>query len=144
MSTFAENLAGGLRRVAMAGVGAVAVTVDKSKELFDHLAEKGETAAAETHVSCDELQQKLAGQLDAFAQKLKTDHENADFNQLLARCMKLSPEQKARLVEQLTAEPEAAVAEPEAPAAETQTTVCAEAEPDCVSSESPSEAAGDE
>ena len=107
MEKFTENLTEGLRRFAMAGVGAVTVTIDKSKEIFDLLADKGETAAAESQPAIDELQKKIAGQLDAFSKKLKADYENAGFEQLIARCMALTPEQKAILVEKLTAEPAA-------------------------------------
>ena len=106
MDRFTENLAEGLRRFAMAGVGAVALTVDKSKEIIDKLAERGEASAADGRFACEDLQKKMAEQLAAFTQKLKADYEASSFEQLTARCMKLSPEQKAQLIDLLTREPE--------------------------------------
>ena len=123
MDKFTENLAEGLRRFAMAGVGAVSLTIEKSKEIIDQLVARGEMTAAEGQVACDDLQKKLAEQLDAFSQKLKTDYETASFDQLLTRCAKLTPEQKARLMEVLAQEPSAECGE-------TPETAASEGEPD--------------
>ena len=106
MDRFTENLAEGLRRFAMAGVGAVALTVDKSKEIIDKLAERGESSAADGRFACEDLQKKMAEQLAAFTQKLKADYEASSFEQLISRCQKLSPEQNAQLIDLLTREPE--------------------------------------
>lgn len=106
MDRFTENLTEGLRRFAMAGVGAIALTIDKSKEIIDKLAERGEASAADGKFACDELQKKMTEQLNAFTQKLKADYEAASFEQLISRCQKLTPEQKAQLVDLLTREPE--------------------------------------
>lgn len=102
MDQFAKNIAGGLRRFAMAGVGAITLTVDKSKEIIDQLAERGEVSAAEGQAVCDDLQKKLTEQVSSFTQKLRTDYENLSFDQMLARIEKLTPEQKQRLIDALT------------------------------------------
>ena len=107
MDKFTENLTEGLKRFALAGVGAVALTIDKSKEIIDQLAARGEATAADGQAACDELQKKMGEQLSAFTQKLKADYENASFEQLLARCDRLTPEQKQLLIDKLTAAPEA-------------------------------------
>ncbi len=111
MDKFTETLTEGLRRFAMASVGAVSLTVEKSKEIIDQLAERGEATAAEGRVACDELQKKMSAQIEAFTKKLKADYEAASFEQLMERCAALPAEQKARLIERLTAptEPEAPV-----------------------------------
>ncbi len=143
MDKFAENLAGGIRRFAMAGVGAVSVTIDKSKEIFSQLADKGEAAAANSQACCDELQKKLTEQLDAFTKKLKTDYESASFEQLTAKCMKLTPEQKAILIEKLTAEPDEEE-EPTPVSEEESESACCEEEPACCPADEAAEEPADE
>ncbi len=103
MDQFTESLAEGLRRFAMAGVGAVSLTIEKSKEIIDHLVERGEVTAAEGQNACEDLQKKMAAQFDAFSKKLKSDYEKASFEEMLERCDSLNDEQKARLLEKLTA-----------------------------------------
>lgn len=102
MDQFTESLAEGLRRFAMAGVGAVSLTIEKSKEIIDHLVERGEVTAAEGQNACEDLQKKMAAQFDAFSKKLKSDYEAASFEEMLERCDSLNDEQKARLMEKLT------------------------------------------
>ena len=117
MEQFTKNLAGGLRRFAMAGVGAITLTVDKSRELIDQLAARGEVSAAEGQAACDDLQKKLTDQVSAFTQKLRADYENLSFEQMLSRAQKLSPEQKLRLIAALTKTPETDAANPPAESA---------------------------
>jgi len=112
MDKFTENLVGGIRRVAMVGVGAVAVTVDKSREIIDHLAERGEAAAAGSQTACDDLQKKMSAQIDAFSKKVRSDLENSSFESLLKKCGALTPEQKEALIAHLTAEPGPAEEQP--------------------------------
>lgn len=136
MEHFKQNLTGGLRRFAMAGVGAITLTVDKSREIIDQLASRGEVTAAEGQAACDELHKKLAEQVSAFTQKLRTDYENLSFEQMLARCRKLTPEQKQRLLEELTKAPEEASEE----MSEETPEETSEASPEEASAEMPDEA----
>lgn len=136
---FTENLAEGLRRFAMAGVGAVSVTVDKSKEIFDQLAEKGEAASAGSQETLNEMQSRLAAQLNAFAKKLKAECENASFEQLVEKCLSLPPEQKAQLIECLTAETDSDTEETQPDAAETETKSDAEEAESDETAESPAD-----
>lgn len=106
MEQFAKNLAGSLRRFAMTGIGAVTLTVDKSREIINQLAARGEVSAAEGQAACDDLQKRLTEQVSAFTQKLRADYENLSFEQLLARAQKLRPEQKQRLIDSLAKTPE--------------------------------------
>ena len=135
---FTENLTGGIRRFAMAGVGAIALTVEKSREIIGQLAERGEATAADSSAACSDLQKKMTEQLNAFTQKLRADYENASLDQLIARCRRLTPEQKAELIQRMNEEPaeeETAPAEETEEAAESETTAetacCCEAEPSC-------------
>lgn len=124
---FTENLTGGIRRFAMAGVGAIALTVEKSKEIIGQLAERGEATAADSSAACSDLQKKMTEQLNAFTQKLRADYENASFEQLVAKCRRLTPEQKAELIERMNEEP----AEDEAAPAEEAASACCAAEEAC-------------
>ena len=53
-----KNLGENLKKVILAGVGAVAVTVEKSKELIDELAKKGEITLEQSKVLNEELKRK--------------------------------------------------------------------------------------
>lgn len=112
MDKFTENLTDGLRRFAMAGVGAVSLTVEKSKEIIDQLAARGETTAAEGQTACEDLQKKMNEQLASFTLKLRSDYEKASFDRLLQQCDALSPEQKALLIQRLSVQPETSTNEP--------------------------------
>ena len=105
MDKFTGNLAEGLKRFALAGVGAVSLTIEKSKDVINRLAERGEITAAEGQAACDELQKKMSEQLAAFTAKLRADYENAGFEQLVTKCLALNAEQKAALIERITAQP---------------------------------------
>lgn len=108
MDKFTEGLAEGVRRFTMAGLGAVSITVEKSKEIINQLIARGEVTAADGQTVCDDLQKKLTGQFEAFSKKLKADYENASFDALLKKCDALSPEQKELLVSRLTSAPQSA------------------------------------
>lgn len=118
MDKFTENLTDGLRRFAMAGVGAVSLTIEKSKEIIDQLAARGETTAAEGQTACEDLQKKMNEQLAVFTSKLRSDYEKASFDRLLQQCDSLSTEQKALLIQRLSAQPEAFSGEPSENAAD--------------------------
>lgn len=126
MDKFTEKMTDGLRRFAMAGVGAVSLTIEKSREIIDQLAARGEATAADGQAACEDLQQKMNEQLASFTAKLRADYEKASFDRLLAQCAALTPEQKALLIEQLTAGPE----EPEAACSDETVPDCSD-EPCC-------------
>lgn len=56
----AMNLSEELRKVLLAGVGAVAVTAEKSKELVEELVKKGELTVEQGKVLNEELKHKKA------------------------------------------------------------------------------------
>lgn len=110
MDQFTRNLAVGLRRFAMAGVGAITLTVDKSREIIDQLAARGEVSSAEGQAVCDDLHRKLTEQVSSFTRKLRAEYENLSFEQMIARAQKLTPEQKQRLADALIKTPGAETA----------------------------------
>ncbi len=91
-----------VRRMMMAGLGAVSFTVEKSRELAELLVKKGEATAADSGVSCEKLCEQLAGQLRDFSEKVKADIDKASFEELLSRVDELTDDQRAALLERLT------------------------------------------
>ena len=111
------ELGNGLKKLLLAGVGTVAVTAEKSKEILDELVKKGELTVEQGKVLNQELKHNIKETI-----KTKTTPAPApeapkeDIKDTLA---KLSPEQLAELKEQiLKMEPKAEEApKEEAPAA---------------------------
>ncbi len=83
------NLNDDLKKIVLAGIGAAAVTVEKSKEIVDTLVEKGELTVAQGKVINEELKRKAAEKPDSAPK--------ADTDALLKDVEKLTPEQRAEL-----------------------------------------------
>ncbi|MBO4297478.1 MAG: hypothetical protein J5998_01665 [Clostridia bacterium] len=90
-----------IRRAIMAGVGAVSLTVEKSKDIADTLVRKGEEATAGKNVSYEQLRDQVAEQVKAFTEKLSADLKKASFEELLDRVDDLTDEQRAILADRL-------------------------------------------
>ena len=54
-----EKLGSGLKKVLLAGIGAVAVTGEKSKELLDEMAKKGELTVDQGKALNEELKHRV-------------------------------------------------------------------------------------
>ena len=52
-----------IRRLVMAGVGAVSYTFEKSKDLADTLVKKGEETASENNMSYEQVRDQVVEQL---------------------------------------------------------------------------------
>ena len=93
------ELGDGLKKLLLAGVGTVAVTAEKSKEILDELVKKGELTVEQGKVLNQELKHNIKETI-----KTKTTPAPApeapkeDIKDTLA---KLSPEQLAELKEQI-------------------------------------------
>ena len=92
-----------IRKIAMAGVGAVSLTAQKSKELIDSLIQRGESTSAEKNISYEEIRDRLAAQLSALSEKMRAEIDRASFEELLSRVDSLTDLQRAQLYERLTA-----------------------------------------
>ena len=90
-----------IRRLVMAGVGAVSYTFEKSKDLADTLVKKGEETAAENNVSYEQVRDQVAEQLKNLSEKIRADLSKASFDELLERCDDLTDEQRAILMDRL-------------------------------------------
>ncbi len=90
-----------IRRLVMAGVGAVSYTFEKSKDLADTLVKKGEETAAENNVSYEQVRDQVVEQLKNLSDKIRQDISKASFDELLERCDDLTDEQRAALMDRL-------------------------------------------
>ena len=90
-----------IRRAIMAGVGAVSLTVEKSKDIADVLVKKGEQAAAENNISYEQVRDQVTEQVKGFADKLCADIKKASFEELLDRVDDLTDEQRAILKDRI-------------------------------------------
>ncbi|MBR3503151.1 MAG: hypothetical protein IKO07_02775 [Clostridia bacterium] len=90
-----------IRRLVMAGIGAVSYTFEKSKDLADTLVKKGEETAAENNVSYEQVRDQLVEQLKNLSEKVRADMSQASFEELLERADDLTDEQREILMDRL-------------------------------------------
>ncbi len=93
MEKFSDNI----KKVILAGIGAVAVTAEKSKDLLDEMVEKGELTVEQGKVLNEELRHNIKQTVkeNTNPEKPVTSEEISDL------LNKLTPEQLAALKEQL-------------------------------------------
>ena len=91
------ELGDGLKKLLLAGVGTVAVTAERSREVLDELVKKGELTVEQGKVLNQELKHNIK---DTIKTKTSPSKEapGEDIRDTLA---KLSPEQLAELKEQI-------------------------------------------
>lgn len=73
------NLNNDLKKIILAGIGAVATTAEKSKNVVDALVEKGELTVEQGKVLNEELKRNLNNVKETFNKDSK-DMENGDVN----------------------------------------------------------------
>lgn len=102
MEKFSDNI----KKVILAGIGAVAVTAEKSRDLLDEMVEKGELTVEQGKVLNEELKHNIKEKVKAATEKKEAGKAvtDSDISDLLSR---MTPEQVKALKEQL-AEKEAA------------------------------------
>ena len=89
-----EKLGNGLKKVLLAGIGAVAVTGEKSKELLDEMVKKGELTVEQGKALNEELKHNIKSTVkDKVNVKVKTSTPE-ELDELLD---KMTPEQMALL-----------------------------------------------
>lgn len=110
MEKFSDNI----KKVILAGIGAVAVTAEKSKDLLDEMVEKGELTVEQGKVLNEELKHNIKKTVKEKVNAVKPSSAE-ELSELLD---KMTPEQIAALKEQILkkeaeADQEAAEAEQE-------------------------------
>ena len=103
-----EKLTDGLKKVVLAGIGTVAVTAEKSKEIIDEMAKRGQQTVEQGKV----LNQELKHNIKETVKKTVGGTEEVPTQEALAAMLdKMTPEQIADLKEKLAAAEEAKAAE---------------------------------
>ena len=102
------ELGDGLKKLLLAGVGTVAVTAEKSKEILDELVKKGELTVEQGKV----LNQELKHNIKETIKTKTTPAPKAPKEDIKDTLAKLSPEQLAELEEAPKEEAPAAAEEP--------------------------------
>lgn len=93
-----EKLGSGLKKVLLAGIGAVAVTGEKSKELLDEMVKKGELTVEQGEALNEELKHNIKSTVkEKVNVKVKTSSPE-ELDELLD---KMTPEQMALLKQRI-------------------------------------------
>ncbi len=92
-----DKLSDNIKKVILAGIGAVAVTAEKSKDLLDEMVEKGELTVEQGKVLNEELKHNIKKTVKEKVNAVKPTSAE-DISDLLD---KMTPEQIAALKEQI-------------------------------------------
>ena len=96
------ELGDGLKKLLLAGVGTVAVTAEKSKEILDELVKKGELTVEQGKVLNQELKHNIKSTVKTAADSVKESAARKnDQEELKATISKLTPEQLAAVKAQI-------------------------------------------
>ena len=92
-----DKLSDNLKKIFLAGIGAVAVTAEKSKDLLDEMVEKGELTVEQGKVLNEELKHNVKKTVKEKVNALKP----ASAEELSDLLYNMTPEQIAALKEQI-------------------------------------------
>ena len=104
-----DKLSDNLKKIFLAGIGAVAVTAEKSKDLLDEMVEKGELTVEQGKVLNEELKHNVKKTVKEKVNALKP----ASAEELSDLLDKMTPEQIAALIEQILKKEEASETAPD-------------------------------
>ncbi len=96
-TSFGEDL----RRLILAGIGSVALTLEKSKDLIDELVAKGELTVEQGKVLNEELKRNIKESMDKKVSV--TINREEPVSSIIDRLDQLNPEEMAILKEKLSA-----------------------------------------
>ena len=104
-----DKLSDNLKKIFLAGIGAVAVTAEKSKDLLDEMVEKGELTVEQGKVLNEELKHNVKKTVKETVNALKP----ASAEELSDLLDKMTPEQIAALKEKILKKEEASETAPD-------------------------------
>lgn len=112
-----SELGNGLTRIFLAGVGALAVTAEKSKVVVDELVKKGELTVEQGKILNEELKRDAAAKVKEAVANI---HSPEPVEKIMSRVDDMTPEERAALKAKLEEADRKAAAENEeaAPCAE--------------------------
>ena len=90
-----------LKNILLAGVGAVALSCEKSKEVFKELVEKGETAVEKGKVLNEELKHKIKDEIKDNVKVEVVKEELNSSDDILNAISKLSDEEISKLKQKI-------------------------------------------
>ena len=93
-----EKLSDNIKKVILAGIGAVATTAEKSKDLLDEMVEKGELTVEQGKVLNEELKHNIKQKVQDVTGKKEAEISDEDISDLIDR---MTPEQIRALKEKL-------------------------------------------
>ena len=93
-----EKLGSGLKKVLLAGIGAVAVTGEKSKELLDEMVKKGELTVEQGKALNEELKHNIKS---TVKEKVNVKVKTSSAEELDELLDKMTPEQMALLKQRI-------------------------------------------
>ena len=93
-----EKLGDGVKKVLLAGIGAVAVTAEKSRELLDEMVKKGELTVEQGKVLNEELKHNIKKTVEENVKNTEKADPVEELDELLE---KMTPEQIEALKERL-------------------------------------------
>lgn len=93
-----DNLSEGLKKVMLAGIGAMALTAEKSQKFIEDMVEKGEITVEQGKALNKELKHTMDEKKKENEEKDNKDDKDIDIADFVS---KLSPEQLKELKEQL-------------------------------------------
>jgi polyhydroxyalkanoate synthesis regulator phasin len=94
MEKFSDNI----KKVILAGIGAVATTAERSKDLLDEMVEKGELTVEQGKVLNEELKHNIKQKVQDVTGKKEAELSDEDISDLIDR---MTPEQIRALKEKL-------------------------------------------
>ena len=97
-----EKLTDNLKKVILAGIGAVAITAEKSKDVLDDMVKKGELTVEQGKVLNQELKHNIKSTVKTAAASVKESAARKnDQEELKATISRLTPEQLAAVKTQI-------------------------------------------
>ena len=97
-----EKLTDNLKKVILAGIGAVAITAEKSKDVLDDMVKKGELTVEQGKVLNQELKHNIKSTVKTAADSVKESAARKnDQEELKATISRLTPEQLAAVKAQI-------------------------------------------
>jgi polyhydroxyalkanoate synthesis regulator phasin len=94
-----DGIGENIKKILLAGIGAVATTTEKSKELLDEMVKKGELTVEQGKVLNEELKHNIK---KTMKEKVNVSVKVSDLEELDELLEKMTPEQITRLKERLS------------------------------------------
>lgn len=91
------NIQEDLKKILLAGIGAVAVTAEKSKEVVEMLVDKGELTVEQGKVLNEELKHNLSETFVGTKEKAAEVKSKIQTDSILSKLDSMTPEELARL-----------------------------------------------